>query len=614
MKPNQPNHLRYERDLRGWSQAKVAEEVGTDARSVGRWERGDTFPGPHFREKLCELFGKNAQELGLVEDHGLDQNDTIGGVWPPAWIDDPVIPPLPNEGEGLVGREHLLALLVEQLGAGKCLVLTGLPGVGKTALAVTLIHHPRVRDTFCDGVLWAGLGPRPNVLAQLSRWATQLGLSVAEEAVAENSLRARALALRAALGPRRMVLVVDDAWELESALPFQVDAPNCALLVTTRQPRIAREMTRTGHHTVPELTEEDGLTLLSQLAPAVVAYDRDAAQRLVQEVGCLPLALTIVGKYLHTQAYSGQPRRIQAAIDRLYDGTQRLLLSRPRSPLEPSPGLATDTPLSLQSVIAMSDMQLNEQARAVFRALSVFPAKPNSFSEEAALMVAQADEETLDVLCDANLLESSGPGRYTLHRTIADYASVHLSETLPAERLIAYCTAFIESHVADYELLDQEYRNLLAGLDSAFENNQYILFVRSVNTFAPFLIARGLYDEAYRHLQQAHQVAIWSYDLLAQALLHLNLGRVMYQQGKYHQAEVYFREGLTLARDGEYPEQICQLLLFLGLVALHQKDRDKAETYAQEALLLARQREDAQQIDAALTIIARIAAWRDEQD
>jgi tetratricopeptide (TPR) repeat protein len=407
-----------------------------------------------------------------------------------------------------------------------------------------------------------------------------------------------------------MVLVVDDAWEVESALPFKVDAPNCALLVTTRQPRIARDMTRNGHHTVPELTEEEGLTLLSQLAPEVVAYDRDAAQTIVQEVGCLPLALTIVGKYLHTQAYSGQPRRMQAAIDRLRDGTQRLLLSRPRSPLDPSPGLATDTHLSLESVIAVSDMQLTEQVRAVFRALSVFPARPNSFSEEAALMVAQADVETLDVLCDANLLESSGPGRYTLHRTIADYASAHLSETLPAERLIAYCTAFIERNATDYEILDQEYRNLLAGLDYAFKNGQPTLLVHGVNTFAPFLIARGLYDLAHLHLQRAYQVAIWSHDLLAQALLHLNLGRVMYQQDEYHQAEVYFREGLTLARDGGYPEQVCQFLIFLGLVALQQKDLDSAEAYTQEALLLARKRADVQQISDALANLARIANMR----
>src|SRR5581483_3556872 len=139
------------------------------------------------------------------------------------------------------------------------------PGVGKTALAVMLVHHPRVLDTFGDGVLWAGLGPHPNVLEQLSRWGTQLGLP-ATEAHKEHSIEARARALRAVIGKRRMVLVIDDEWEIESALPFKVGGSNCVLLATTRFPGIALGIARDGVHTVHELSTDDGLALLTQLA------------------------------------------------------------------------------------------------------------------------------------------------------------------------------------------------------------------------------------------------------------------------------------------------------------------------------------------------------------
>src|SRR5215471_16389631 len=60
--------LKHERELRGWSQAKVAEEIGTTARTVSRWEHGFAVPYPYFREQLCTLFGKNAVELGLVPE------------------------------------------------------------------------------------------------------------------------------------------------------------------------------------------------------------------------------------------------------------------------------------------------------------------------------------------------------------------------------------------------------------------------------------------------------------------------------------------------------------------------------------------------------------------
>ena len=63
-KPNAA--LRRERDLRGWSQRRVAEEIGTSEDIVSRWERGDRLPEPYFRERLCTLFGKDAEELGLI--------------------------------------------------------------------------------------------------------------------------------------------------------------------------------------------------------------------------------------------------------------------------------------------------------------------------------------------------------------------------------------------------------------------------------------------------------------------------------------------------------------------------------------------------------------------
>ena len=62
-----PNErLRHARSLRGWSQAKLAEEVGTSFEMVSRWERGVTIPTLYFRAQLCAALGMTAEELGLV--------------------------------------------------------------------------------------------------------------------------------------------------------------------------------------------------------------------------------------------------------------------------------------------------------------------------------------------------------------------------------------------------------------------------------------------------------------------------------------------------------------------------------------------------------------------
>src|SRR6266566_3125768 len=63
-----PNRkLKHERERRGLSQQRLAELLGTSFENISRWERGMTSPQPHFREKLCKLFKKDAAELGLID-------------------------------------------------------------------------------------------------------------------------------------------------------------------------------------------------------------------------------------------------------------------------------------------------------------------------------------------------------------------------------------------------------------------------------------------------------------------------------------------------------------------------------------------------------------------
>jgi len=74
-----PNDLlRRQRQQRGWSLQRVADEVrrlcerdgrhvGITAHMVGTWERGNKRPSPLYREKLCELYNVCAEVLGLLE-------------------------------------------------------------------------------------------------------------------------------------------------------------------------------------------------------------------------------------------------------------------------------------------------------------------------------------------------------------------------------------------------------------------------------------------------------------------------------------------------------------------------------------------------------------------
>lgn len=60
------NQLRQERVRRNWRQQDLADQLGTTVVTVKRWERGSQQPSAYFRLKLCALFDKSAEELGLV--------------------------------------------------------------------------------------------------------------------------------------------------------------------------------------------------------------------------------------------------------------------------------------------------------------------------------------------------------------------------------------------------------------------------------------------------------------------------------------------------------------------------------------------------------------------
>jgi transcriptional regulator with XRE-family HTH domain len=77
-KMTRPNwRLTRERELRGWSQEELAGQIQAHPKNVGRWERGEATPSKFYQKKLCELFGKNAVELGfLAEEEGELSKDT----------------------------------------------------------------------------------------------------------------------------------------------------------------------------------------------------------------------------------------------------------------------------------------------------------------------------------------------------------------------------------------------------------------------------------------------------------------------------------------------------------------------------------------------------------
>ncbi len=108
--------LREERELRGWSQNYLAEQLEAPSPSyVSRWERGTASPSPYYREKLCRIFGKNAQELGLLSAQEMEVSEVSPHehfaqqpTYNSSKLDELPYTPLPLQGceESPLGRDQ----------------------------------------------------------------------------------------------------------------------------------------------------------------------------------------------------------------------------------------------------------------------------------------------------------------------------------------------------------------------------------------------------------------------------------------------------------------------------------------------------------------------------
>lgn len=429
--------LRHERQRRGWSRAYIAEQIGVaDPKTIGRWERGDAFPSAYFLQRLCTLFEMPAESLGLWQQEkqgevvahsylSLLRYETSGKQDLQSLSVQPffhfMLPP-EHSGE-LVGRTHLLRQLTLHLCTSTTpttVALSGLPGVGKSALAVKLAHDKDIQQRFCDGILWASLGPDVDVLDELKNWGKLLDIDENTFTRTE-SIEAWTRAIHARIGTRSMLLIIDSAWTGQDALMFKIGGPNCAYLLTTRIPTVALSFAGRDPYPVEVLDIEDSLELLACFVPELVPQETAALHEMAHLAGGLPLALQLIGLHLQALVHSGQPRRWRAAFEYLTCPEARLHLTRPSSPLEPLVGLVPGTPISLYNEIELSYRQLNPISQQALTVLANSLPCNRRCSEEDVLQFG-IPLDALDTLLDSGLLASTGLGEYTLHQTIIDFA------------------------------------------------------------------------------------------------------------------------------------------------------------------------------------------------
>ncbi|MFF0203145.1 BTAD domain-containing putative transcriptional regulator [Streptomyces sp. NPDC005017] len=318
------------------------------------------------------------------------------------------LPPPPAHFTGRTGvRDDLLRTLARPTAVA---VVSGMAGVGKSALALHVAHG--LRERFPDGQLYVNLhGATPGMtpltpgqaLAALLR-----DLGTEPRRIPEHPDAAAAL-LRSLLAPARTLMVLDDAANAAQVRPLLPAGPGCAVIVTSRSPLTALD--GAVRFPLSPLSDEDSAALLR----AVSGRDGlDPGHPLIGLAGRLPLALRVVAarlaarRALTPEVLAGQLAATEGRLHHLeYDD-----LSVRRS-------LAV-----AHEALAASDREADRDAAAALGRIGALDLPAYGVPLLARLLGTgeRRAEAALDRLVDVALLEETAYGRYTPHDLVRDFA------------------------------------------------------------------------------------------------------------------------------------------------------------------------------------------------
>jgi tetratricopeptide (TPR) repeat protein len=374
---------------------------------------------------------------------------------------------MPAQGTAIFGRETVLSDLRARLISADrpTLALRGLPGMGKTTLAIELAHDPDVRARFPDGVLWARVGRAPDEMQLLAEWAVALG--VAPEVIGQSkTLAHRARVVSQTLADKRMLLIIDDVWQTQHGLTLRTGGTQCGYLFTTRFQTVGIELAGASVMQIPELDIDASLALIAAYAPRALALAPDEIRQLARSVGNLPLAVNLIGRYLGSAAVGDSPARIQRAIRQLNDPARRLGLRHAQDAFErdtPDTGAA---PVTLLDTVRSSIDALDAGQRAALQLLSLFPPKPNTFGEDAACAGIGMEADMLDTLADAGIIDVAND-RYAIHQVVHDCVATDDSDANSIERLLAHYSRTAAAHADEIVWQLAERENWACAIDRA---------------------------------------------------------------------------------------------------------------------------------------------------
>ena len=468
------------------------------------------------------------------------------------------VAPIPYAAERLVGRGELLEEIESALAARTRVLLAGLGGIGKTALAAAVAErHLAARN---GSVVW--LNCRSEEAAAQFEAIERLLVRCGYESAPHNFT---GLALDAQLAVARdayallpaTLLVLDDARNGRALYAVLEAVPeHIAVLVTSRRRFALDRIIDVG-----TLLPIEALGLLALHAGVRRFGDDVGAEALCRRLGYHPYALEIAGKTLQVDALTP-------------DGLMERVAFAPHAISMPEE-FADEHRSSIQALLDESYQTLDAKAQAVLQCYGTLFA-PGASAELMAVCSGIALDEVnqaLIALQRRSLARRVGTAAYfTIHDLTYSYVAGFAPKSASQiQELVDKIEQYVSAHAHDFDLLDLDQANILTAAENA--DDARLVRIVTILTVGGFpTIAPPSYFDACAHTSQFLRCLERTIALVANmggeyaTVLHYLLskkGNALVDLGEYERAVTVYDEALQIAPTSE---RTVVLLSVLGRV------------------------------------------------
>jgi tetratricopeptide (TPR) repeat protein len=473
-----------------------------------------------------------------------------------------------------VGRNRELSQIISAIQSAQRVLLHGMPGVGKSALAITAAQKMHDSGYFKDGILWISDIRKAPIESVCDAIARRLG----DKEIPQLPSNDKPDATRELLATfDKMLIVLDhlDSIKTAQALIENTIPVNIAVLVASRQRHPIGEL----EIQVNPLETEEAIHLFREASGCNIG-DNDLIGEICSSLENHPLALVISAARVKIERMS-----LSRLKERLEMGNRMDILKF---------GEEEDKRRSVWASLNLSFADLDSMQCLVLTRLSACFDRTVGLELLAVICNLPIDrcEDYIGQLVACSLAERSEQ-RIGLQRLVRDFGRQRLGDELPdiqngvTAAVISYLAKYSENIPQHYDLLEAEAGNLIGTARYSANREDWAVVLELVKSLAQpvsgLLSVRGYWTELVDLLQLGIKAAEKINDLENVGRFRHNLATIMQSRGEYVEAQKLYQENLIHFRTQNNRRAIAATLNNLGALARLKGEYVEANRYLNES-------------------------------